>query len=220
MSARGPGTTADELAAALPQSAAGWLAQAQAAVRADPGAVDALFAVAARRCGRAVLRVGPAAGPAWSADDAVRALLLVALPPRGADPAVVAERLYRTGDTAERRAVLRSLPLLDAAGDLGDRGLALVEDAVRSNDPRLIAAALGPYGGRRLAAPAFRQAVLKCVFVGIPLAAVAGLDERADAELGRMMADFADERRAAGRQVPPDVLHHLHTHPAPTEATA
>ncbi|MDO0915390.1 EboA domain-containing protein [Streptomyces sp. DT2A-34] len=196
------------------------MAQARAAVRADPRAVDALFAVAARRCGRAVLRVGPAAGPAWSVDDAVRALLLVALPPGGADPAVVAERLYRTGDAAERRAVLRSLPLLDAAGDLGDRGLPLVEDAVRSNDPRLIAAALGPYSGHRLPAPAFRQAVLKCVFVGIPLAVVAGLDERADAELGRMMADFAHERRAAGREVPPDILDFLHTHPVPTEATA
>nr|AGS49455.1 hypothetical protein [uncultured bacterium esnapd5.2] len=214
-----PVPTADELTAALPRPAADWLVQARDVVRADPQAVDALFAVAARRCGRAVLRTG-AAGTGWSVDDAVRALLLVALPPRGVDPAVVAARLYRTGGAAERRAVLRSLSLLDSVGYLGDRGLPLVEDAVRSNDLRLIAAALGPYGGRRLAAPAFRQAVLKCVFVGVPLAAVAGLDDRADAELGRMMADFAHERRAAARQVPPDVLEYLHIHPVPTEATA
>nr|WP_307631085.1 EboA domain-containing protein [Streptomyces turgidiscabies] len=204
----------------MPRPAADWLARARDGVRADPRAVDALFAVAARRCGRAVLSTGAAAGAGWSVDDAVRALLLVALPLRATGLAAVAARLYRTGGAAERRAVLRSLPLLDTAGDLGDRGLPMVEDAVRSNDLRLIAAALGPYGGRRLAAPAFRQAVLKCVFVGVPLAEVAGVDERADAELDRMMADFAYERRAAAREVPPDVLEYLHIHPVPTEATA
>ena len=48
--------------------------------------------------------------------------------------------LYRYGDAAERRGVLRALPYLD----LGDRGLGLIDDAIRTNDTRLIAAALGP----------------------------------------------------------------------------
>ncbi|MFB7655247.1 MULTISPECIES: EboA domain-containing protein [unclassified Streptomyces] len=205
-----------DLVAALPPEAAAWLERARAAVRERPGEVDGLFAVAARRCGRGALD----AVPGWSVDDAVRALLLAALPLTGAELAGVVSRLYRVGGGPERRAVLRSLVLLEAAGDLGDLGLPLVEDALRSNDPRLIAAAVGPYGARRLGAHAFRQAVLKCVFTGIPLDRVAGLAGRADAELDRMMADFAAERSAAGRTVPPDVAEYLHTHRVSTEATA
>ncbi|MEU0410589.1 EboA domain-containing protein [Streptomyces griseorubiginosus] len=204
------------LEALLPEQARAWLADARIAVSDDASAVDGLFALAARRCGRDPLDAGEGG---WTVDDAVRALLLLALPLRGERLAVVATRLYRVGGAAERRAVLRSLSLLEQASDLGDRALPLTEDALRTNDPRLIAAALGDYGARHLDAPAFRQAVLKCVFVGIPLAGVAGLDERADPELARMMADFATERRAAARPVPPDVLAFLTTHPAPTEAT-
>ena len=51
---------------------------------------------------------------------------------------------------------------------------------------------------------AWRQGVLKCLFVGVPLEAVASIDERADAELARMVADYCRERIAAGREVPPD----------------
>ena len=77
-------------------------------------------------------------------------------------------------------------------------GVPLLHDAIRTNDTRLVAAALGPYAGH-LDDAAWRQAVLKCVFMGVPLAAVDGLDERADAELAAMLAALADERAAAGR---------------------
>jgi hypothetical protein len=81
----------------------------------------------------------------------------------------------------------------------------LPQDAIRTNDTRLVAAALGPYAAH-LDPPAWRQAVLKCVFMGVPLSVVDGLDERADAELAGMLASFAEERRAAGRDVPADAL--------------
>ena len=81
--------------------------------------------------------------------------------------------------------------------------LELLHDAIRSNDPRLVAAALGPYA-TQLADPMWRQAVLKCVFMDIPLSVVSGLAERADGELARLLADLADERRAAGRTLPAD----------------
>ncbi|WP_333758621.1 EboA domain-containing protein [Streptomyces sp. ISBFB 2968] len=223
-----PDALSGALDRALAPDAAAWLEQACAAVRREAGEVEGRFAVAARRCGRGALDVGAEAGAGtgtgpgtgWSVDDAVRVLLLAALPVRGAALAAVVSRLYRIGGGPERRAVLRSLSLLEAAGVLGDLGLPLVEDALRCNDPRLIAAAVGPYGARRLGAHAFRQAVLKCVFVGVPLDLVTAVDERADAELDRMMADFAAERRAAGRALPPDVAAYLHTHRVSTEATA
>lgn len=87
--------------------------------------------------------------------------------------------------------------------DIGAAAVELLHDAIRTNDPRLVAAAVGP-AARRLDDGMWRQAVLKCVFMEIPLTAVADLDRRADGELARMLADLDDERRAAGRSLPDD----------------
>lgn len=159
-----------------------WTAEAVRRVKDDQDAVHRLFPVAARRG-------GPSA----------RLALL-----RHVDAATVAA-LYRNGDAGERLAVLDALAELD----LGDAALPLVEDALRTNDARLVTAALGPYGARTLDDHAYRQGVLKCVFMSIPLDRIAGLDERFDAELARMLTAYADERRAAGRPVPSDVLERI-----------
>jgi hypothetical protein len=82
---------------------------------------------------------------------------------------------------------------------------------LRTNDIRLVAAALGPFAGEHLDQHSWRHGVLKCLFVGVPLAAVADTDRRSDAELLRMVADYADERRAAGREVPADAVSLLET---------
>ncbi|RBM23295.1 EboA domain-containing protein [Streptomyces sp. PT12] len=119
--------------------------------------------------------------------------------------AAILTRIYQRGDAAERLAVLLALPELP----LGPEALPLVEDALRANDARLIAAALGPYAARHLDQHLWRHAVLKCVFIGVPVHQVAGLADRADAELARMARDVAAERAAAGRPVPDDVPHIL-----------
>ncbi|HEU5472439.1 MAG TPA: EboA domain-containing protein [Actinophytocola sp.] len=181
---------------ALEPSGAMWLAEARSQIAADPAALARLFPAVGRKCGRGQLWTDDPELIGWTVDDAVRTLLLI-----GAGIADVTA-VYNYGDAAERRAVLRALPLLK----IGDSGLPLVQDALRTNDTRLIAAALGPYSATHLPIDAWRQAVLKCVFLGIPLAWVADLDRRRDAELVRMMRAFADERRAAGRPVPPDLL--------------
>lgn len=169
-----------------------WLAAALRDVATSPASLSRYFAAAGRRCGR-----GPLADPpGWTVDDAARVLLLTAL---RADHAAQVTALYRLGDAAEKRAVLRALPLLP----IGDAGVPLLHDAIRTNDTRLVAAALGPYA-RHLDPSAWRQAVLKCVFTGVPLDVVADLDERADGELAVMLAGLADERRAAGRSMPAD----------------
>ncbi|MBY8882385.1 EboA domain-containing protein [Actinacidiphila acidipaludis] len=150
------------------------------------------FAAAGRACGT----------PETAA--AARVLLLHTARP----PAATVARLYRHGSAAERLAVLRALPYLELTGQ---EGLPLVEDALRTNDTRLIAAALGPYAAAHLPAHAWRHAVLKCLFTGVPVTAVAALAQRAagDGELARMLADFAAERTAAGRDVPDDLRHVL-----------
>ncbi|MFI5687617.1 EboA domain-containing protein [Streptomyces sp. NPDC051636] len=176
-----------------------WLHAAERQVTQDPAAVAALFPAAGRRCGRGPLTdPGPELG-GWTVDDAARVLLLTALPLRGAALAEQVGALYRNGGAAEKRAVLRALPGLDIGSGAAD----LLHDAIRTNDPRLIAAAVGPCA-RRLDDGMWRQAVLKCVFMDIPLTAVADLDRRADGELARMLADLDDERRAAGRTMPAD----------------
>lgn len=177
-----------------------WLDRALERIAADPKAIEALFPAAGRHCGRGPL---PQPGPGeagWSVDDAARTLLLIALPSDSPTTlATAVTMLYQYGDAAEKRGVLRALPRLD----IGDKAVDLLRDALRTNDTRLVAAAMGPYA-RHLDTEAWRQAVLKCVFMEIDLAVIDGLDERADAELARMLEGLAAEREAAGRTIPAD----------------
>ncbi|MET7622795.1 EboA domain-containing protein [Streptomyces sp. NPDC005408] len=196
--------TRKELDAQLPDDAHAWLDEALAeAARAasespsaesppaepSPYAVPAWefrFASAGRVCGQ-------------HHADSVRTLLLIEA---RADSATLT-RLYHQGTAAERRAVLLALHhLLE-----GPVALPLVEDALRTNDTRLVAAAVGPYAAEHLDPHSWRHAVLKCLFTGVPVDAVAHLQSRAegDSELARMLADYATERTAAGRDVPPDL---------------
>ncbi|NYI76340.1 EboA domain-containing protein [Nocardioides panzhihuensis] len=194
------------------------LAEWCAEIEADPTRVRTRFPAAAREIGRT-----PGTSPAPDAErveDDVRVRLLVALGRGLADDADTLSTelhdLYRFGDADERRAVLLGLGHLEDA--IGDRAVDLLHDAMRTNDPRLVAAAMGTYAAR-LDAAAWRQGVLKCLFVGVPLRLVAGLepaDDPADDELRRMVADYAAERTAAGREVPADALSLL---PAPTQTT-
>ena len=146
--------------------------------------------------------------------DSVRVLLLTEA--RAGLPAVT--RLYEQGTAAERRAVLLTLHRLD----IGPTALPLVEDALRTNDTRLVAAAVGPYAAAHLDAHQWRHAILKCLFTGVPVDRVDALARRSrgDAELARMLGDFAAERTAAGRDVPADLARVLAlTAPAPTVPT-
>ncbi|CBG68802.1 conserved hypothetical protein [Streptomyces scabiei 87.22] len=190
----------------LPQAARTWLARALDEAAEHPGTHGPLavwelrLAEAGRRCGT-------------EHADAVRVLILHAA---RAD-ADALTRVYRQGTADERRAVLHALPHLVP----GPEALPLVEDALRTNDTRLLAAALGPYGARHLAPHPWRHAVLKCLFTAVRVDEVADLTGRArgDTELARMVRAFAEERTAAGRPVPED-LHRVLALTAPPPAAA
>ncbi|WP_329232393.1 EboA domain-containing protein [Streptomyces canus] len=191
-----------QLSERLGEAARTWLDHALDEAAAHPGAHGPIsvwelrLAEAGRRC-----------GPEHA--DAVRILILHAA--RADTDALT--RVYAQGTTAERRAVLHALPHLVS----GPEALPLVEDALRTNDTRLLTAAVGPYAARHLDTHHWRHAVLKCLFTGVPVAEVADLDRRAhaDAELARMLGDYAAERTAAGRPVPED-LHRVLTLTDPT----
>lgn len=203
------------LCARLDHDKQAWVIERCAAVVRDPAAIRTTFPAVGRSvpAGPLDADADPADPFAWSIQDAVRVQLLNACGPAAAVEVV---ELYRFGDALERRGVLRALDVLP----IGSAGIALVEDALRSNDTRLIAAALGPFGARVLDDHAFRQAVLKCVFVGVPLAGVSGLDTKADAELARMLGAYAQERVAAGRSVPADIWPLIERYPPAAELAA
>ncbi|MEV5805328.1 EboA domain-containing protein [Streptomyces parvulus] len=180
------------LTAELGGAARAWLDQALDEAAAHPGTHGPIsvwelrLAEAGRRC-----------GPAHA--DAARVLVLHAA---RADTEALS-RVYSQGTADERRAVLHALPHLVPGPD----ALPLVEDALRTNDTRLVAAALGPYAARHLDAHQWRHAVLKCLFTGVAVDRVTDLADRTrgDGELARMLTDYAAERTAAGRTVPEDL---------------
>jgi len=196
-----------------------WLARTCAAIGGAPdrGALLEGFTAATRRLGRA--RLAPteeeivrlaAAGVGWpigtwGADELGRVALLVAAAAHWPDAefeALVGE-CYRQGDGAERQAVLRALPLLPVP----ERFLETAVDACRSHIQPLFEAIAceNPYPARYFPELNFNQMVLKALFTGVALARIIGCDGRVTSELSRMAADYASERRAAGRTVPSDI---------------
>jgi hypothetical protein len=188
-----------QLRAALTPEAAGALDQILAGLAAEPTTLSRVFPAAARRTARGDLGAG---GP--RIEDAVRVEMVLVAGSRLAPDALLDElaQLYRYGDADEKRAVLLALSALD---DPRIDGSALLLDALRTNDVRLVAAAMGPHANR-LSAHDWRHGVLKCLFVGVPVHHVSDLAERVDDELRAMVRRYVDEREAAGRSVPDDAV--------------
>lgn len=215
-----------QLDAQLSDDAKAWFDQTKAAVAQDPTKIRSRFPAVGRKVGRGPLDGKTAIAPgaaqvtdgdedffAWTVDDAARTLLLDAL-----GDAVLEELqgLYRHGDAAEKRGVLRALPLLN----IGEAGVQIVDDGLRTNDLRLIAAALGPYAIEHLDDHAISHAALKCVFVDLPLSKFEGLAGRTTPELSRMLGAYAHERVAAGRPISKDVWPIVNLYPPKAELAA
>ncbi|QDU84744.1 hypothetical protein Pla163_18580 [Planctomycetes bacterium Pla163] len=141
---------------------------------------------------------------AWTLLDVLRVRLVLALPDlAGERTAGLLEEAFRYGDEGETCALLRSVPVLPAP----ERFLWRVTEGCRSNMRSVFEAAATdtPFCVQHFDDVAWRQALLKSLFIGAPLWRVFGVDERLDAETQRMALDYADERRSAGRSVPPEL---------------
>ena len=200
-----------------------WLASAVATARPplDRATFVAAFALAARQVGRAapgsttaemawLERAGlrwPVA--AWGLDGLARSGLLLraaaGLAPGELDALV--EECFLRGDTRERQAVLRTLPLLPDAA----RFVALAVEGCRTSvEPVFEAIACeNPFPVRHFPESSLNQMVLKAIFIGVRVRRILGIEGRITPELRRMAADYASERRAAGRSVPDDVAYLL-----------
>ena len=200
-----------------------WLAGAVKTTRAplDRGGFATAFALAARQVGRTAPDPAPAdvarlraagvewpVGP-WGLDGLARTGLLLHAA-SGLSPGeleALVEECFLQGDTRERQAVLRTLALLPDPGRFVPLG---VEACRTSVQPVFEAIACeNPFPARHFPESSFNQMVLKAIFIEVAVGRILGLDDRITPELRRMAADYASERRAAGRSVPDDVAYVL-----------
>lgn len=172
--------------------------------------------LAPRKVGKADLEVTPAeqeAGRAvragldatgWSVDQAARILLVLASY-RGDDEAFAAgiERFFANAEIGEQIALLRGLPLLPAP----ERLLPIAAEGIRSAMQPIFEAVAhrNPYPREHFSDAQWNQMVVKTLFIGSRLAPIQGLDARRNADLARMLIDYAAERRAAGRSISPEL---------------
>ena len=170
------------------------------------------FAAAGRKLGTAPIAERDAAAitaaglrwPVTGADECGRAaLVLREIASRPAeDHVALVGQVLRRGEVGERRAMLRTLAALPDPA----RFVEVAIDAGHRSNIESVFAALACDNAfvRLLPEAAFDQLVLKALFVGVPVARIAGLAERTTPELVRMVHAYASERRAAGRSVPAD----------------
>ncbi len=208
----------------VPSAGLDWLERATSSATEIPGegrrtAFLNDFAAAPRRLGKGPVALSDEERMAFlespvsedaTVDELGRSALLAAAP-EGEQEDLAAE-CFRHGEIREKRAVLRALSLLPRP----DRFCSLAIDACRSHIQPVFEAICceSRYPAAFFPDLAFRQMVLKALFLGVALDRVHGLRTRIDPELIRMAEDYASERRAAGRPVPTDIDRYFGPHSA------
>jgi hypothetical protein len=198
------------LSARLPPAATAWLRSVDTA---DPAASAQAFIEAPRRVGTSPIGPGPEGVDAdlgWllrgaTVDELVRAAIFVGRLDR-TPPSLalsVAMGWHDTGDSRERRAILRALMLAPQPPALTTLAVSACRTSVQPVFEAI--ACENPFPSVHFSESAFNQMVLKAFFVGIAVERIVGLDHRRNDELSRMASDYAAERRAAGRSVPKDL---------------
>jgi hypothetical protein len=141
----------------------------------------------------------------WATDEAARILILMASH-GGDDPAFAArvDRLCAMAEVTEYIAYLKGFAIFPAPKLLYGRAREGVRTAIT---PVFAAIAChNPYPFDHFDEDAWNQMVVKCVFNGVPIETIVGLQERRNPEVVQMLADLIAERQAAGRPLP-DAVH-------------
>ncbi len=199
---------ADDLAAALAPhlspDAATWLdAQTEKIAAGDQRALFLAFGLAPRKVGKAELNDD--AFPGWPVDQAARIALLQAFPADDEHRWLTAfDALVDAAEVRELVTLYQALPLLPFPDALADRAA----DGLRTNVKGVFEAIAhrNPFPAEHFTDARWNQMVLKALFIGSSLQPIVGLRERMNDDLARMLRDYADERTAAGRDVPADLI--------------
>ncbi|MGK7924163.1 MAG: EboA domain-containing protein [Spirulina sp.] len=147
----------------------------------------------------------------WNLQQVARTFLLLSFPcDRQEDYGQALDQLFRVADVNELVTLYQSLPLLPYPESHIERA----KDGIRTNMTSVFEALAlrNPYPARYFDAPVWNQMVLKALFVDCPLHLILGLDRRLNPKLAPMAIDYARERRAAGRSVPPELWRLLGTY--------
>ncbi|HEY0467634.1 MAG TPA: EboA domain-containing protein [Polyangiaceae bacterium] len=171
----------------------------------------ALFASVPRRLGTAsALTLGPlspellATRPHCTLTDYVRLWLMMQALSKvsAAEKAAWLLQLFEAGEMGEQVSILRMLPLLPEAARFLETGV----QACRTNARDVFEAIVceNPFLVDHFPPLNFNQAIMKAIFMEVPLDRIERLEQRITPELSRMAAGYASERRAAGRPVPND----------------
>ena len=139
----------------------------------------------------------------WTEDQATRTIFLLTIPHEDKTSYLkLLERLFDTGEMNELVALYAALPLLAYPDDLKKRAA----EGIRTNMTSVFdAVALNnPFSTDYLDENAWNQLYLKAAFMARPLYRIHGIMQRANAELARIISDYAHERWAAGRDVSPE----------------
>ncbi len=140
----------------------------------------------------------------WTLDRAVRVLLLSNVQNKTKDDyCQTIETLFETAEINEAVALYTALPFLKYP----EKWLYRATEAVRSNmGPVFDAIAFhNSYPAKYFSESAWNQLVLKCIFNDKPIHLIEELHERANQDLANILSDFAHERWAAHRTIPPQV---------------
>jgi hypothetical protein len=188
----------------------------QAVAQGDRKALFLTFGLIPRKTGKADLslteveysaaeKVRPGWNPrAWSLEQLVRSSLILQFPSSDIESYVkTLDMMFSTGEVGELVALYQSLPLLP---DPPAHVLRAAE-GIRNNIKAVFCAVAhhSPFPSEQFSDDQWNQLVLKCLFIGVSLRPVIGLDERANSKLMAMLVDFAHERRAAHRPIPPEL---------------
>jgi hypothetical protein len=140
----------------------------------------------------------------WSIDQTARILfVLVGFKETANGFSRWLDAFLRSAEIGEQIALYRGLPLyfmpvtlLPIAGEGIRSAVQPVFEAVAHNSP---------YPVETFTDAMWNQMVVKALFVGSRLAPIQGLDDRRNADLARMLVDYAHERWAAHRDVSPEL---------------
>jgi hypothetical protein len=140
----------------------------------------------------------------WSVDQAARVLFVLASFDGAEDTfAGRLDKLVRSAEIGEQVALLRGLPLYPRPAEI----LGVAGEGVRSAIQPVFEAVAhdSPYPAEHFSESMWNQMVVKTLFIGSRLHPIRGLDERRNADLARMLVDYAHERWAAKRTVSPEL---------------
>ena len=138
----------------------------------------------------------------WSVEQACRTILLLSLPSDQDFFFAAVENLFDTADMNEQAAILTSF----AVTPFPERFVMRASEGIRTNMvPVFDAIALNnPYPADYLDTDPWNQMVLKAAFMDRPIYRIIGLQKRANADLAKIISDYAHERWAADRVVSPE----------------